>query len=86
VRVSTQHCTVCGAPRTTCDPACRFCHTLFAGESAGPAPVPDVPASILAEIDRGNLIGAIKIHRQSFGTSLRDAKNAVEAIAAKRRR
>jgi hypothetical protein len=48
--------------------------------------VPAVPATLLAEIDKGNLIAAIRIHRQTFNSSLRDAKEAVEAIAARRRR
>jgi hypothetical protein len=33
-----------------------------------------------------NLIAAIRIHRQVFKSSLLEAKEAVEAIAAKRRR
>jgi hypothetical protein len=83
--VSSQICSHCGAPRKTSAPACPFCQTLFAGE-VGPPPVAGVPAALLAEIDNGNLIAAIKMHRQVFKTSLRDAKDAVEAIAAKRRR
>jgi hypothetical protein len=84
--MSSQACTVCGAPRRTSAPACPFCQTLFVGEAGPAAPVPDVPAALLAEVDKGNLIAAIRIHRQMFKTSLRDAKEAVEAIAAKRRR
>ena len=84
--MGSQVCTVCGAPRTSGAAACPFCKTLFAGE-AGPAPpAPGVPAALLAELDRGNLISAIKIHREVFKTSLREAKEAVEALAASRRR
>ena len=36
---------------------------------------------LLAEIDGGNLIGAIKVYRELTGVGLKEAKDAVEAIA-----
>jgi ribosomal protein L7/L12 len=82
--MNSQVCTVCGAPRKNAGPACPYCRTLYAGEAGPPAPAPEMPAALLVELDRGNLIAAIKIHRQVFKSSLRDAKEAVEALAARR--
>jgi ribosomal protein L7/L12 len=39
---------------------------------------------LLAEIDGGNLIGAIKAYRELTGVGLKEAKDAVEAISETR--
>lgn len=80
----SQLCTVCGAPRKTASPACPFCHTLFEGEKA--AALPGTDAEVLAALDRNSLIDAMKLYRQLHGCGLKEAKKAVEAIAAQRRR
>jgi ribosomal protein L7/L12 len=51
-------------------------------------PVPDVgrlrggamPAEIVDLVRSGNMIGAIKLHREMFGSSLVEAKQAVEGL------
>jgi ribosomal protein L7/L12 len=45
---------------------------------ASPSPY---PPELLAAIQRGKMIEAIKIYRTTTGASLREAKAAVEAIA-----
>ena len=84
--MTSQVCSVCGAPRTTSAAACPFCKTLFDGAAPPPPADPRVPAELIAELDRGNLIAAIKVHRQVFKSSLREAKQAVEALVASRKR
>ncbi|MBU2670155.1 hypothetical protein KOI35_42305 [Actinoplanes bogorensis] len=48
-------------------------------------PVPDHDPELLAHLDKGEKIQAIKIYRDRTGASLADAKNAVEQIARDRR-
>jgi hypothetical protein len=45
-----------------------------------------LPPALYEAIARGKLIQAIKIYREATGVSLKDAKNAVEALAGKSRR
>lgn len=45
----------------------------------------EVPAAVLAAIQRGKMIDAIKIYRQMTGLGLREAKNAVDDIARRQR-
>ncbi len=91
----SQLCAVCGAPRTTSDAACPFCRTLFASIPAvAGAPVdPSAaavaagwPPALIAELDADNLIGAIKIYRETYKTSLKEAKEACDSLVAARRR
>jgi ribosomal protein L7/L12 len=47
---------------------------------------PSMDAGIEASIRAGNMIEAIRRYRQLNGTSLKEAKDAVEALAARLRR
>ena len=47
-----------------------------------PEVVPEDPR-LIEQIRNGNLLGAIKIHREIHGSGLAEAKQAVEAIKAK---
>jgi ribosomal protein L7/L12 len=91
----SQLCAVCGAPRTTTDPACSFCRTLFASTPAVAASPLDPsaaavaagwPPALIAALDADNLIGAIKIYRETYKTSLKEAKAACDSLVAARRR
>jgi hypothetical protein len=55
----------------------------FGGAPGVPAE-PAYPPDLLAALDRGQMIVAIKIYRAWSGVSLREAKTAVEAIARRR--
>jgi hypothetical protein len=39
-------------------------------------------AKVYEAVAKGDMIGAVKIHREQFNSSLMDAKNAVDAIRA----
>jgi ribosomal protein L7/L12 len=43
------------------------------------------PPALIAALDRGKIIEAIKIYREWTGQGLREAKEAVEALARQRR-
>jgi ribosomal protein L7/L12 len=45
---------------------------------------PDVPAAVLQELLAGRKVQAIKVYRDATGTSLKEAKDAVEAMARQR--
>jgi hypothetical protein len=53
----------------------------FAAQPAGPAYPPD----LLSAVERGDTMGAIKAYRQWTGAGLREAKDAVAAMARDRR-
>ena len=52
---------------------------------AGPPPGGQFPPEFYDYLRRGKLINAIKLYREYTGASLRDAKDAVEAMAAQMR-
>lgn len=52
----------------------------FSDPAPGSAPSP-YPPELLAALQRGRMIEAIKIYRQVTGASLKDAKAACEAMA-----
>ena len=47
-------------------------------------PEPDAPAVVLQELLAGRKLQAIKVYRAATGASLREAKDAVEAMARQR--
>ncbi len=86
----SQLCAVCGAPRTTTDAACPFCRTLFATVPAGAGAPVDVspptgeaslPPALVAALDAGDLVDAIKIYRNTYKSSLKEAKEACDSLA-----
>jgi len=81
-------CSHCGAPRDPSAGRCAYCGSAFA--SGGAAANPGMPATgpdadIEALVRKQNLIGAIKLHRQRYGTDLLTAKTAVESMKARLR-
>ncbi|HAE60431.1 MAG TPA: hypothetical protein DCG54_13240 [Anaerolineae bacterium] len=90
------NCPSCNAPVDLPATACPYCGaalnadprsapTMLASASTLP-PLPRFESSAAAmdEIKRflraGNKVGAVQVHREYFSTSLKEAKNAVEAI------
>ena len=47
-------------------------------------PEPDAPAVVMQELLAGRKIQAIKVYRAATGATLREAKDAVEALARQR--
>ena len=47
-------------------------------------PEPDAPAVVMQELLAGRKLQAIKVYRAATGASLREAKDAVEALARQR--
>ncbi len=45
---------------------------------------PDVPDAVIAAVDAGNRIQAIKLLREETGLGLREAKDIVDGLAAQR--
>ena len=45
----------------------------------------ELPAALYDAIGRGKLVQAIKIYREATGVGLKEAKNAVDAIAGRSR-
>jgi hypothetical protein len=74
------HCGHCGAPRTTGDPTCGFCGTVFAGETAPPAQVHGAPPGVVDALRNGNKIEAIRLYREAKKTGLKESEEAVEAL------
>jgi ribosomal protein L7/L12 len=65
---------------------------IFGAPAAAPPPGPAAgaagpayPPALLAALDRGKIIEAIKVYREWTGQGLREAKEAVEALARQRR-
>jgi zinc-ribbon domain len=86
---ASNYCSHCGAPRPDGVRACPFCATVFADAvgTPGPGVVPaGVPPDVLAAIDSGNLIEAIRLYRAARKVGLKEAKDVVEAAARARRR
>lgn len=80
-------CTHCGAPRTTSAAACPFCAALY-GDAAPPgAPAPRVEglSAVVAALDAGNKIEAIRLYREARKVGLREAKDAVERMELERK-
>jgi hypothetical protein len=57
----------------------------FDSPAAAPAAASNYPPGVLAALDRGRMIEAIKIYREATGVGLKEAKKAVEGIAQNRR-
>jgi len=52
-----------------------------AGQQVGPPPAHAGPPQEIVDLVRaGNKIEAIKLHRQLYGSSLADAKNAIDSL------
>lgn len=64
----------------------QFVETFERGETspAEPPAESDLQQEIVSLLERGRKIEAIKLHRERMGTGLKEAKDAVEAIAAER--
>lgn len=81
-------CGICGAPRTPAAGSCVYCGSAFpdaVGSAPGPAPG-GIPHGVVEAIDRGQLIVAIKIYREATRCSLKEAKDACDAIRHSRGR
>ncbi|MCB9634807.1 MAG: hypothetical protein H6721_21995 [Sandaracinus sp.] len=81
-------CGICGAPRTPAAGSCMYCGSAFADATtggSGPAPG-GIPHGVVEALDRGQLIEAIKIYRQAKRCSLKEAKDACDAIRHSRGR
>lgn len=90
------NCPSCNAPVDMPATACPYCGAALNADPrsaptllASAADLPPQPrfessAAAMDEIKRflrsGNKVGAVQVHREYFSTSLKDAKNAVEAI------
>lgn len=79
-------CPACGAPVDVDERACPYCGAAIVGGSdptllggLGSA-APDVFSEVREQIKRGKKIEAIRIYREITGSSLKDAKDAVQAI------
>lgn len=85
--MSAMECAQCGAPDEG-HLVCRYCGTRSARAPTqhGASSVGSVPPGVAEAIERGNLIDAIRIHRAATGLGLREAKEAVEELAAVLRR
>ncbi len=80
-------CGLCGAPRAARSEACGYCGAAFPDAiPSAPSAVGGVPPGVLEAIDAGNLITAIKHYRDHTRCSLKEAKEACEAIAERRGR
>ncbi len=77
-----EDCRKCGAPRQPGAWSCPYCHIAFANAPPGAAvgPVGGAPPGVREALEGGNKIEAIRLYRQATGASLRDAKDAVEAL------
>jgi ribosomal protein L7/L12/endogenous inhibitor of DNA gyrase (YacG/DUF329 family) len=79
-------CPACGAPVDVDERACPYCGAAIVGGSdptllGGLGSVaPDVFSEVREQIKRGKKIEAIRIYREITGSSLKDAKDAVQAI------
>lgn len=73
-------CARCGAPLAARAVACSYCGVGIAGPAPATTGAGEVAPEVIALLRRRDKIGAIKAHRARFGTSLLDAKNAVEAL------
>jgi hypothetical protein len=81
------YCPNCGAPRIERS-ACGYCKVPFPDDQGGhrDLAVPGLPADITRALEAGNKIEAIRLHMVHFKTNLRQAKDAIDAIAPRRRR
>lgn len=79
-----QLCGRCGAPVLAGANGCSFCGVAFVGappgQTAATAGAAGADAEVVALLRARNKIGAVKVHRERYKTSLRDALRAVEAI------
>lgn len=79
-------CTHCGAPIAVGANGCSFCGTAFSSPSAASvvsagSSTSSADAEIVALIERGNLLEAMKRYRVAHGVGLKEAKEAVERFA-----
>jgi hypothetical protein len=81
--MSSVHCQHCGAPRTSGDPTCEFCETVFPNAVDAPLRKGAMPPGVVEALRAGSKIEAIKLYREATASSLRDAKDAVEAFERK---
>ncbi len=81
--MSSVYCQHCGAPRTTGDPTCGFCGTVFPGAHAPPAQPHGAPPGVVEALRAGNKIEAIRLYREANKTGLKQSKEAVEALEKK---
>jgi ribosomal protein L7/L12 len=79
-------CSNCGAPRQDDGAVCPYCRAVFPGAVPPPRARHGMPEDVMKAIAAGNKIEAIRLYRLRFKSSLRDAKNAVEAITDPPRR
>lgn len=75
-------CERCGAPVVQGSAACAYCGVRFEGAAHAPSPAAQGDERVVAALRAGNIIEAIKCHREIHRTGLRESKDAVEALAA----
>lgn len=80
-------CPVCGAPVDLDERVCPYCGAAIAGGASDPtllggfsAGDSDSLSEVREQIKRGKKIEAIRIYREITGSSLKEAKEAVQAI------
>ena len=77
-------CAHCGAPRDPRATQCPYCSAHFADPKTG-KPLSGIDKDIEDLIRGRNMIEAIKRYRERNGCGLREAKDAVDAIAKRLR-
>jgi large subunit ribosomal protein L7/L12 len=75
-------CPFCEKPISVGTTSCPYCHAPITGMQ--PPTSDDLEARVRALLDQRQKIEAIKLYREETGSSLLDAKNAVEASEAGR--
>ena len=73
-------CQFCHQDNPTGTACCARCGTLLSRPERPVTPTPELEKQIRSLIDEGSLIEAIKRFRELTGASIREAKDAVEAI------
>ncbi len=83
-------CRLCDHPNPTGVDRCEKCGTWIDSQGEQPAQTPsdtappdEFEAQLLAELQAGRKISAIKLYREKTREGLKEAKDAVEELAAK---
>jgi ribosomal protein L7/L12 len=78
-------CPHCEEPNDPANALCEHCGAILGPirppGKAGITIAPELEKRVLALMQEGNKIGAIKLYREHTGVGLKDAKDAIEAIA-----